>query len=150
MQVSVYTMIFGATIAASEDLAFSLSGYIFVTMNNVFTASNGVYLKKKLDARDLGKNGLLFYNSLFMIPVAVVVAAWFGELEKVNINHFKCEKKCLMFDLHFFRLGITLIGMIFGSYFSLFHLVLWDLFFHTVLYYVLSITHHWQLLWLAV
>jgi len=89
VQVSVYTMIFGATIAASEDLAFSLSGYIFVTMNNVFTASNGVYLKKKLDARDLGKNGLLFYNSLFMIPVAVVVAAWFGELEKAwNYPHW--------------------------------------------------------------
>lgn len=82
--MSVYTMIFGALIAASQDLAFSLPGYVYVTINNILTASNGVYLKKKLDAKDLGKNGLLFYNSLFMIPLAVFVAAWFGELEKVK------------------------------------------------------------------
>jgi len=89
VQLSVYTMIFGAAIAASQDLAFSLPGYVFVTINNVLTASNGVYLKKKLDAKDLGKNGLLFYNSLFMIPLAVFIAAWFGELEKAwNFPHW--------------------------------------------------------------
>ena len=84
MQISVYTMIFGAIIAASQDLAFNISGYIFVSINNLLTASNGVFLKKKLDAKDLGKNGLLFYNSLFMIPLAVFIAAWFGELHKVS------------------------------------------------------------------
>ena len=57
VQFAVYTMIFGALVAASQDLAFSLSGYTYVSLNNVFTASNGVYLKKKLDAKDLGKNG---------------------------------------------------------------------------------------------
>lgn len=82
VQLSVYMMIFGALVAASEDLAFNLQGYMYISLNNVLTASNGVYLKKKLDAKDLGKNGLLFYNSLFMIPVALIIAAASGDLHK--------------------------------------------------------------------
>lgn len=76
-------MIFGALIAASQDLAFSLPGYTYVSLNNVLTASNGVYLKKKLDAKDLGKNGLLYYNSLFMIPFAFLLAWWSGDIQAV-------------------------------------------------------------------
>lgn len=87
MQFSVYTMIFGALVAASQDLSFSLQGYTYVTINNILTASNGVVLKKKLDAKDLGKNGLLFYNSLFMLPIAFAIAGWTGDLEKVAHLH---------------------------------------------------------------
>lgn len=84
VQFSVYMMIFGALVAASHDLAFNLQGYTYISLNNILTASNGVYLKKKLDAKDLGKNGLLFYNSLFMVPVAVAIAALSGDLHKVR------------------------------------------------------------------
>lgn len=84
VQFSVFMMIFGALIAASQDLAFSLEGYTYITLNNLLTASNGVYLKKKLEAKDLGKNGLLFYNSLFMIPLAFAIAGWSGDLQKVT------------------------------------------------------------------
>ena len=77
-------MIFGALIAASQDLAFNLIGYVFIMLNNLFTATNGVYLKKKLDAKELGTNGLLFYNSLFMLPPAIIATSWNGDFHKVS------------------------------------------------------------------
>ena len=55
MKLSVYLMIFGAAVAASNDLAFDLMGYVYIMLNNVATAANGVCMKKKLDdAKSLG------------------------------------------------------------------------------------------------
>lgn len=81
VQVSVYTMIFGALIAAMNDIAFTREGYIYVLLNDFFTATNGVYMKKKLDSKELGKYGLMFYNSLFMIVPATFFAFYTGDLE---------------------------------------------------------------------
>jgi hypothetical protein len=47
------------------------NGYVWVFASDVFTAANGVYIRQKLDAKDLGRSGLMFYNCLFSLPIAL-------------------------------------------------------------------------------
>ncbi|KJE88933.1 solute carrier family 35 [Capsaspora owczarzaki ATCC 30864] len=68
VKLSVGLLIGGALIAAADDLAFDPFGYFMVTVNNLCTALSGVVLKKKLDSKELGTIGLLYYNSLFSLP----------------------------------------------------------------------------------
>lgn len=82
VQASVLSMVGGAIIAAADDVTFSVTGYTLVLLNDAFTAANGVYMKKKLDSKELGKYGLMFYNALFMILPATVVAWATGDLKR--------------------------------------------------------------------
>ena len=82
VQLSVYLMIFGSGLAAVNDLAFNLKGYTYVLLNDFFTAGNGVLMKKKLESKDLGKYGVMFYNSLFMLPPAAIFAWQTGDLQR--------------------------------------------------------------------
>lgn len=83
IQFSVYSMVFGALIAASNDLTFNMKGYTFIMITNVLTAANGVFMKKKLDTSEMGKYGLLYYNSLFMIIPAFIGTWAIGDLKLV-------------------------------------------------------------------
>ncbi|XP_053323513.1 UDP-N-acetylglucosamine/UDP-glucose/GDP-mannose transporter [Spea bombifrons] len=80
--LSVTLIIVGALIAASFDLSFNLEGYILVLLNDLFTASYGVYTKEKIDPKELGKYGVLFYNAGFMLFPTLIFTAWIGELEQ--------------------------------------------------------------------
>lgn len=82
VQVSVYGMIGGALLAASDDLSFNMQGYAYVMITNAMTAANGVYVKKKLDTSEIGKYGLMFYNSLFMFLPALLITYASGDWDK--------------------------------------------------------------------
>lgn len=81
VQVAVYGMVGGSLLAASDDLSFNLVGYSFIMITNVLTASNGVYVKKKLSGSDLGTYGLTYYNSIVMFIPALIVTWAVGDLQ---------------------------------------------------------------------
>lgn len=52
---------------------FSCVCFSRVFASNFFTAANGVILKQKLDSKELGPFGLMFYNCIVSLPVILVV-----------------------------------------------------------------------------
>jgi len=81
---SVVMMVGGSMYAASNDLGFELWGYIYIFLNDLCTALNGVYLKKKSTAKDLNQFGLLYFNTLCSLPVMLLLAAQ----DRAKINNF--------------------------------------------------------------
>ena len=67
MVYAVAMMIGGSSIAASFDFSWDVTGYVLVMLNNIFTALNGVYMKKAQTSDLLKKNNMaiLYFNSAF-------------------------------------------------------------------------------------
>jgi solute carrier family 35 len=84
IQISIYFMVAGAIIAALNDLTFDFYGYIYITLNNIFTAANGIILKQKLDAKTIGEYGLLYYNAIFTLIPMLLLIFQTGEIKKLD------------------------------------------------------------------
>jgi len=65
VQFSVFLMVFGAVLAGLADMSFDPVGYLFIFGNNIFTALNGVIMKRTLTSSNISKMAVLYYNSLF-------------------------------------------------------------------------------------
>ncbi|XP_074935923.1 nucleotide sugar transporter SLC35D2 isoform X4 [Phalacrocorax aristotelis] len=85
--VSVFAIILGAFIAAGSDLSFNPEGYTFVLLNDVFTAANGVYTEQKINPKELGKYGVLFYNACFMVLPTAIISFSTGDFQQAT--HFQ-------------------------------------------------------------
>lgn len=99
VQISVWSMVGGALLAASDDISFNIHGYTYIMIANAITAANGVLLKKKLDTLDMGKYGIMFYNSLIILVPILIGTYLFDDLYAVyNFAHWKHP----MFIIEFF------------------------------------------------
>ncbi|EYC06787.1 hypothetical protein Y032_0074g892 [Ancylostoma ceylanicum] len=84
VRISVCLMIAGSIIAALFDLTFDLWGYTLIGLNDICTAALGVYTKQKLEAKELGKYGLMFYNSLFMLVPTLLLITYTGDTDQAT------------------------------------------------------------------
>ena len=95
--LSVAMMVGGAVIAAVFDLSFDLQGYVLVFMNNIFTALNGVWMKKALGPKgQCSKMAVLYYNSLFC---GIVMLLFFSS-QHLSVSHANSLQIAMSRNMH--------------------------------------------------
>ena len=84
VQFSVGLMLSGAMVAALGDLSFNMVGYVVIFFNDLFTALNGVILKKTAEEYRKSKMTVLFLNSMLSaIGVSIIILLVPGEVDRV-------------------------------------------------------------------
>ncbi|KAL7548767.1 hypothetical protein ACHAWF_012026 [Thalassiosira exigua] len=85
VQLSVGLMLGGALVAALGDLSFNLVGYVVIFFNDLFTALNGVILKRTSEEYKKSKMTVLYLNSLLSaIGVSIIIVMVPGEMKRVQ------------------------------------------------------------------
>lgn len=82
--ISVAGMLFGAGLAAYDDLQFDATSYLVVLANDALTAARGVYVKSALSTKRLDKLSLLFYNALVSLIVVCPILVYQRSLEPIT------------------------------------------------------------------
>ncbi|XP_041643283.1 UDP-N-acetylglucosamine/UDP-glucose/GDP-mannose transporter isoform X1 [Cheilinus undulatus] len=116
---SIVTIVFGAMIAASSDLAFDMEGYTFILLNDAFTAASSVYTKKKLGTEGLGKYGVLFYNALIIIIPTLLTSVCTGDLhEAVSFEDWVEAKFVFCFFMSCLMGFVLMYSIVLCSYYN--------------------------------
>jgi len=81
IQVAVGTIVVGTIIAGWDTLSSDIVGYSVTFLNNLCTAASSVSQKTFCDKTKLGALGTLYYTSLTALPLSILMALVFGEVE---------------------------------------------------------------------